>query len=86
MAVSSASVTQATKLPQIAPEKKKSLKTRIWDARWCYIFMAPALVLAAMFTFYPIIMSWYYSLFQWSGFTADKYFLGIDNYLGSRSG
>ena len=81
MAVSSASVAQTTKLPQIAPEKKKSLKTRIWDARWCYIFMMPALILAAMFTFYPIIMSWYYSLFQWSGFTADKYFLGIDNYL-----
>ena len=31
-----------------------------------------------MFTFYPIFMSWYYSLFQWSGFTADKYFLGIE--------
>lgn len=60
--------------------RRKSLRQRIWDARWCYLFMAPSLILAGMFTFYPIVMSWYYSLFQWSGFTADKYFLGLANY------
>ena len=60
--------------------RAKSLRQRLWDARWNYLFMVPSLTLAAMFTFYPIIMSWYYSLFQWSGFTADKYFLGLANY------
>jgi len=60
--------------------RSKSLHQRIWAARWCYIFMAPALTLAMLFTFYPIVMSWYYSLFQWSGFTTAKHFVGLANY------
>lgn len=59
---------------------KKSLRARIWDARWCYIFMAPSLVLAAMFTFYPLVASWYFSFLDWSGFTSDKTWVGLDNY------
>lgn len=58
----------------------KSLWQRMWAARWCYLFMAPALILATLFTFYPIVMSWYYSLFQWSGFTTAKHFIGLANY------
>lgn len=58
----------------------KSLWRQIWEARWCYVFMTPALILAAMFTFYPIVCSWYYSLLQWSGFTEEKYFIGLANY------
>ena len=60
--------------------KKTSWLARLWAERWCYLFAAPALILATMFTFYPIVASWYFSLLQWSGFTADKTFIGMANY------
>lgn len=47
---------------------------------WCYVFLLPALVLTAMFSFYPMVMSWVYSTMNWSGFTDDMTFIGIDNY------
>jgi len=56
------------------------LRKRIWAARWCYLFMIPSLTLAAMFTFYPLVASWYFSLLDWSGFTSDRQFVGLDNY------
>lgn len=78
-------VRQATELQNNAREQRlsssRSVWQRMWAARWCYVFMLPALILSALFTFYPIVMSWYYSLFQWSGFTADKTFIGMGNYL-----
>ncbi|HLH74276.1 MAG TPA: sugar ABC transporter permease [Chloroflexota bacterium] len=48
---------------------------------WCYLFMLPSLVLATLFTFWPIVASWYYSLLDWSGFTQDKTFVGLGNYV-----
>lgn len=71
-----------TRLVSARPQSSavKSLPRRIWNARWCYIFMLPALILAGMFTFYPIISSWQYSLLQWSGFSAQKSFIGLANY------
>lgn len=53
---------------------------RIWTSRWCYLFMLPSLILAAMFTFYPMIMSWYFSFLDWSGFTSARHFVGLANY------
>jgi multiple sugar transport system permease protein len=48
--------------------------------RWCYVFLIPALILTGMFTFYPMIMSWVYSTFSWSGFTEEMTFVGLANY------
>jgi multiple sugar transport system permease protein len=56
------------------------LWTRVWTSRWCYLFMLPSLVLAGMFTFYPMVMSWYFSFLDWSGFTSARTFVGLDNY------
>ena len=61
--------------------RRKSLLRRIWASRWCYAFMVPSLILATMFTFYPIVCSWYYSTLQWTGFTQVKYFIGLQNYV-----
>jgi multiple sugar transport system permease protein len=47
---------------------------------WCLAFMAPSLILAGMFTFWPMVASWYYSLLQWSGFAESKHFIGLANY------
>jgi ABC-type sugar transport system permease subunit len=60
------------------------VSTRGWytvvTRRWCYLFMLPALLLAAMFTFYPMVMSWWFSTLDWSGITSDREFIGLDNY------
>jgi ABC-type sugar transport system permease subunit len=57
-----------------------SIARRLWADRWCYIFMLPSLVLIAMFSFYPIVASWYYSLLDWSGISGDRTYIGLDNY------
>ena len=70
-----------------APRTARSLATprrpllpQIWAARWYYLFMAPALVLAVMFTLFPIVASWYYSFLDWSGFTSQQTWVGLANY------
>ncbi|MDP9371924.1 MAG: sugar ABC transporter permease [Chloroflexota bacterium] len=60
--------------------RRGTLWQRIWAARWCYLFMLPSLILAAMFTFYPIVASWYISFLDWSGFTAARQWVGLENY------
>ena len=42
--------------------------------------MTPSLILAVMFTFYPLVASWYFSFLDWSGFTNAKEWVGFDNY------
>ncbi len=59
---------------------RQPLPTQVWDARWCYVFMVPSLVLAALFTFYPVLASWYISTLNWSGLTDDQTFIGLANF------
>lgn len=58
----------------------ETFRRRLWSARWCYLFMAPSLILAALFTFYPVVTSWYLSFLDWSGLDSDRRFVGLDNY------
>jgi multiple sugar transport system permease protein len=58
----------------------KSLWERMWSARWCYLFMLPSIILTIGFTLYPTVMSWYFSLLDWSGFGSDKEWAGLANY------
>ncbi|MFC7619290.1 carbohydrate ABC transporter permease [Microlunatus sp. GCM10028923] len=53
----------------------------IWTARYAYLLMLPGLVLIAMFSIYPLVMSWYYSAFDWDGFSAEKHFIGLGNFV-----
>ena len=66
--------------PAPATSQRKGLLSQMWESRWCYLFMIPSLVMTALFTLYPIIASWYFSLFQWSGFTSEPFFIGFQNY------
>lgn len=50
------------------------------NARWCYLFVLPSLVLAGLFTFWPLVASWYYSTLDWSGFGSTGDFIGMQNY------
>ncbi len=43
-------------------------------------FLAPGLILFTYFGIIPLFQSFYNSLTDWNGFTADKVFIGFDNY------
>ena len=57
------------------------LSRRTAEIAWCYAFMLPSLVLAALFTFYPIVASWYFSMLDWSGLSSERTFIGLQNYF-----
>lgn len=63
-----------------APQRQ-SLPRRIFSARHSYLLILPGVVLTAMFSVYPLVMSWYYSALDWDGFSADKYFVGLANFI-----
>jgi len=48
---------------------------------WAYLFVLPQFVFFIAFTIYPIVMSYVYSLFKWSGIGPLKLFVGWDNYV-----
>lgn len=43
-------------------------------------FLAPAIILYALFVLYPYAQSFYVSLTQWQGVSANKKFVGLDNF------
>lgn len=43
-------------------------------------FMLPALILYGVFVIYPYIQAFYLSLTNWSGVSANRPFVGLDNY------
>lgn len=57
-----------------------SFRSQITHARWAYLLILPGLILIAMFSCYPLIMSWYYSFFDWNGLEAHKFFVGLGNF------
>lgn len=61
--------------------RSESLRHRLWESRWPYVFLLPTIALYGVYTLWPIIASWWYSLMSWSGFTADKTFIGLQNYV-----
>jgi multiple sugar transport system permease protein len=78
MASSATAKIDATVAPRAF--RRKSVWQRLWNDRWCYIFALPSVVLISLFSVYPLVASWYYSLLDWSGITSDRTFIGLDNY------
>lgn len=70
----------APRLARPAAPPRRALWRQMWRARWYYLFMIPSLILAVMFTAYPIVASWYYSFLDWSGFTSQQTWVGLANY------
>jgi multiple sugar transport system permease protein len=62
------------------PRRRRGLGQRLWGARWPYLFLLPTAVLYGLYTVWPIGASWWYSLVSWTGFEADKTFVGLQNY------
>ena len=44
------------------------------------IFLAPVALILVMYVFYPIVNTFYTSLFEWNGISADKLFIGVKNW------
>ena len=44
------------------------------------VFLAPALILIAVYMIYPIFDTFRTSAFKWNGISADKIFIGLDNW------
>ncbi|MCU1572475.1 MAG: sugar transporter permease [Micrococcaceae bacterium] len=47
---------------------------------WIWLFLLPTVVLYGLYSIYPIIASYWYSLVQWNGFESEQTFVGISNY------
>jgi raffinose/stachyose/melibiose transport system permease protein len=46
-----------------------------------YLFLLPAVVVMAIFVYYPIVENFHLSLFRWSSIDPNLKFIGFDNYL-----
>jgi len=47
---------------------------------WIWVFLLPTVVLYGLYTIYPIIASYWYSLVEWNGFDSGQKFVGLSNY------
>jgi multiple sugar transport system permease protein len=47
---------------------------------WIWAFLMPTVVLYGLYTVYPIVASYWYSLVEWNGFESEQRFVGISNY------
>lgn len=47
---------------------------------WAYIFLAPQILFFFVFSAYPILMSYVYSFYNWSGIGPLSDFIGLGNY------
>lgn len=64
--------------PKVHVEQR--LGRRLWGDRWLYLFLLPTVVLYGLYTLWPIVASYWYSLLDWNGFDAEKKFVGLANY------
>ncbi|MFW6599961.1 carbohydrate ABC transporter permease [Propionibacteriaceae bacterium Y2011] len=57
-----------------------NLGKRIRDHRWHFAFITPMVVLYCAFTAWPMIASWAYAVFDWTGFGPLTDFVGLANF------
>ncbi|MVO98406.1 carbohydrate ABC transporter permease [Paenibacillus lutrae] len=60
--------------------KRASVHNRTRKVLWCWLFIAPQLILFLLFTVYPIVMSYVYAFFDWSGYGPLQNFIGWQNF------
>ncbi|MFW5474931.1 carbohydrate ABC transporter permease [Knoellia sp. CPCC 206450] len=56
------------------------MRGRLHGSFWPWVFLTPTVVLFGLYTLWPVVASWWYSLLSWSGFEAEKTFVGLQNY------
>ena len=50
------------------------------NARIDYLFLVPGLLIFGAFILWPLVASLYYSTLEWTGFSQNATFIGLDNY------
>ncbi|MTI59545.1 MAG: sugar ABC transporter permease [Firmicutes bacterium] len=58
------------------------MKNKIKEAIIPYLYLLPAGVFLLFFTYYPIIRSFYLSMFKWNLMSPVKKYIGLANYTG----
>jgi ABC-type sugar transport system permease subunit len=53
---------------------------RLWETATPYLFVAPVLVLMAVFIYWPLVYSVYLSFFDWNFVSPTKTYVGFDNF------
>lgn len=67
--------------PNFAAMKLKTPGPHSGNYGWIAVFLAPTLVVFALFILWPLVASLYYSFFQWNGLGRwPSYFVGLRNY------
>ncbi len=64
-----------------APTSGKSLGRRIREHVWGYVFLAPLVILTAVFVIYPIIGSIRYAFYNWTGIGEPTQFVGLRHFI-----
>lgn len=64
-----------------SPRRRRIRRTEARMYVFVYAFLLPTIVLYGLFTVYPIVGSYWYSFLEWNGFTAEKTFVGLANYV-----
>ncbi|MGO4541305.1 carbohydrate ABC transporter permease [Paenibacillus sp. 2TAB19] len=59
----------------------KSVSEKLQRNLFIATFIVPTLVFFFIFTIYPVIQALYYSMFDWSGMSDTKDFIGFDNFV-----
>jgi len=72
-----ATVTALSRPAPRSPERRSRQRRR---NLWIYAFLMPTFILYGIYTIYPIIASYWYSLVEWNGFSSEQRFVGIANY------
>ncbi|MFJ5621567.1 carbohydrate ABC transporter permease [Peribacillus loiseleuriae] len=65
----------------IAVVNRKKISVKLKQGLVITGFIAPALLIYGVFVLYSIAMTFYYSLFNWSGIDNNFIFIGIHNYI-----
>jgi len=81
MATRTADVSRSTPAPSVPPSGA-NLWQRMLRYRWGYIFIAPWILIYAVFGIYPLVLSFYLTFFNYSFVRPDDLaFVGIGNWV-----
>ncbi|WP_241681344.1 carbohydrate ABC transporter permease [Pseudactinotalea terrae] len=60
------------------PPGRKARRPR--QQLWIWLMLLPTVVLYGLYTVYPIVASYWLAFLEWNGFTAEKTFVGLENF------
>ena len=70
----------ATEETPVVRRKKARRKLTFDRVSFFVVFLGLPLAIFLLFVVWPFVQAFYYSMTDWSGFTADMNFIGLDNY------